>query len=373
MALPTFNGWNITTLPNSKFQSIDFVGTDTIGMFTSKYTNQTQTYDWQSSYLSGTVTLPPQTAATASAWVGFLLSCRGGANVFVLGDSSQQSPFGAGAVNLVPDSGLNFGFTYWNQPSTAWSISVGGGLNGANAFLVSSAESAAGNYYTTSARMNLVAGQTYTISGYIDSTNVSAGNPSVSAYDPAISVSYGGVFGSPGEKGVYSFAFSFNPVGVATGQTAPVVFLFDTSDATFTQLLFSSPMVQVGSVATSYVQTPYVDGAGQTGYSLVTDGWTASTSGLLLPGDYITIMSAPINTGDISIPRLYRITQPVSSDSGGNATLSIWPQIRETPATGTSIITSNTTGLFRLAQAHVNWHKSYDTTMQASFQITEAM
>jgi hypothetical protein len=72
--------------------------------------------------------------------------------------------------------------------------------------------------------------------------------------------------------------------------------------------------------------------------SLITTGWTASRSGLLLPGDYIQIGY-----------RLHRVLDTVNSDSSGNATFEIWPSLREVVPTSTSIVTSNTKGLFRLA------------------------
>ena len=91
--------------------------------------------------------------------------------------------------------------------------------------------------------------------------------------------------------------------------------------------------------------TPVVNGAGQgsygTGvsiYTVSTRGWKASTSNLLQTGDYIQIGY-----------RLYRVLDAVSSDANGQATVNIWPNLRDAPADGTAIITSNCAGLFRLA------------------------
>jgi hypothetical protein len=67
--------------------------------------------------------------------------------------------------------------------------------------------------------------------------------------------------------------------------------------------------------------TPVVNGGTQSGYTLASRGWMASTSDLLLAGDWIQLG-----------PRLYRNLDDVTSDGSGNATLNIWPQIRETPA-----------------------------------------
>jgi len=64
--------------------------------------------------------------------------------------------------------------------------------------------------------------------------------------------------------------------------------------------------------------TPLVNGASQTGSSLDTDGWPASTSGVLKAGDIIKVAG---------IPYILDVTADADSDSGGNATLSISPPI----------------------------------------------
>jgi hypothetical protein len=93
-----------------------------------------------------------------------------------------------------------------------------------------------------------------------------------------------------------------------------------------------------------------VTGSGQAGNTLVT-----SSSGLL-PGDWFSLGV-----------RLYMVT----SVSGG--VLGIWPNIRESPAGGTSLVITNTQGLFRLQKNvrgySVNTSKLYALT----FEIEEAL
>jgi hypothetical protein len=86
--------------------------------------------------------------------------------------------------------------------------------------------------------------------------------------------------------------------------------------------------------------TPVVDGASQSGFSLATKGWTDSASGVLLPGDWIQIGA--------STQRIYRVLSSTTSDASGNATVSIWPQLRESPNDGDPITLNNTQGTFRL-------------------------
>lgn len=64
--------------------------------------------------------------------------------------------------------------------------------------------------------------------------------------------------------------------------------------------------------------TPLVNGASQTGSSLVTDGWSASITGIVKAGDVIRI--AGLNV-------LYRVRNDENSDGGGNVTLDITPPI----------------------------------------------
>lgn len=84
--------------------------------------------------------------------------------------------------------------------------------------------------------------------------------------------------------------------------------------------------------------TPRVNGANQTGQELITDGWTSSQTGILKAGDYLQIGY-----------RLYKNLQDVNSDGSGNATLDIWPALRESPADDATIVTASTKGLFRLS------------------------
>lgn len=89
--------------------------------------------------------------------------------------------------------------------------------------------------------------------------------------------------------------------------------------------------------AGSATGTPLVKGASQTGKSLITDGWTPSITNILKAGDYIQIGN-----------RLYKNLTDATSNGSGEATLDIFPRLRESPADNASIITSNCKGEFRL-------------------------
>jgi hypothetical protein len=108
--------------------------------------------------------------------------------------------------------------------------------------------------------------------------------------------------------------------------------------------------------------TPVVNGGSQTGYSLATNGWTAGASGVLLPGDWLQIGY-----------RLYRNLAIANADGSGHSTLSIWPQIRESPNDGDTIITSNTKGLFRLKANPRKFSMLGNRTYSLQFEIREAL
>jgi len=94
--------------------------------------------------------------------------------------------------------------------------------------------------------------------------------------------------------------------------------------------------------------TPVVLGASQTGDSLNIDGLPTSTTGYLLPGDYIQLGTGATAT-------LYKVLTQVDSNSSGEATLDIWPNIRTAPADNATVVVSNTVGNFRLAGGATEW------------------
>lgn len=110
---------------------------------------------------------------------------------------------------------------------------------------------------------------------------------------------------------------------------------------------------------------PLIKGASQTGNVLETDGWTPDTTGILKAGDKLQIGT-----------RLYAImgTSDVDSDGSGNATLDIWPRLRESPADNESIILVEPAGMFRLANSMNNlWAADETRTYDISFDCVEAI
>ena len=84
-------------------------------------------------------------------------------------------------------------------------------------------------------------------------------------------------------------------------------------------------------------------------------------------GDYIQL------TAPSSPQRLYKILQNASTDGSGNVTLQIFPNLRENVPDGTSIITSNCKGTFRLQDNTFVWKLDKNKVYSISFKAKEAI
>lgn len=108
--------------------------------------------------------------------------------------------------------------------------------------------------------------------------------------------------------------------------------------------------------------SPLINGGGQTGNTLITDGWTAGQT-VLKRGDYIQIGQ-----------RLYKVLDDVTSDGSGNATFDIWPRLREATTNNATIITTSCVGLFRLTDNNYKIHSANaDKIFSISFSAEEAI
>jgi len=117
--------------------------------------------------------------------------------------------------------------------------------------------------------------------------------------------------------------------------------------------------------ASSSAGTPLVNGASQTGNSLVIDGATASQTGYLKAGDYIQI-------GSGSDQRLHMVVADANTDGSGNATLSIEPALRSSPTDNTTITLANAKGVFRLSANETGWDANAISRYGITFAVREA-
>ncbi len=118
--------------------------------------------------------------------------------------------------------------------------------------------------------------------------------------------------------------------------------------------------------AASAAGTPVVNGASQTGNELNIDGLPASAVGYLRAGDYIQLGSA-------ASARLYKVLEDVDSNSSGEATLNLWPDLRSSPADGAAVTVSGAKGVFRLSNNEAVWTINNAGFYSISFAAVEAL
>jgi hypothetical protein len=113
--------------------------------------------------------------------------------------------------------------------------------------------------------------------------------------------------------------------------------------------------------ASSSPGSPVVASNGQTGDELDISGATTSTTNYLRAGDYIQVGSY-----------IYKVLEDVDTDSSGDATLNIWPSLRDYP-NGSSIVISNPKSLFRLSDNQTNWSVDMARIYGVAFSAVEAL
>ncbi|QDL55299.1 hypothetical protein [Rhodoferax aquaticus] len=89
--------------------------------------------------------------------------------------------------------------------------------------------------------------------------------------------------------------------------------------------------------------TPVVNGAAQTGASLATSGWPASST-VLKEGDFFAV------NGELKMA-----TADALSTAGGLATLTFEPPLRSSPGNGLAITTTKPLATFRLEDDSARW------------------
>jgi hypothetical protein len=102
------------------------------------------------------------------------------------------------------------------------------------------------------------------------------------------------------------------------------------------RFLFRDPTIRQAGIA----YAPHVAGAGQSGGTLITSGWPASSTPLFA-GDFFSL-------GSDQQTRLYQLTADAVSDAAGLATLAFVPKLRSAPADGTALELTAPAVLLRL-------------------------
>ena len=99
---------------------------------------------------------------------------------------------------------------------------------------------------------------------------------------------------------------------------------------------------------------------GVSAIALSTSGWTPNVFGQLMAGDIFNVGS-----------RLYECCENVNSDANGNATIAIWPSLRESPAAGTPLVLTNAGVVLRLSQNKRGTHTTMTGLTTLSISAVE--
>lgn len=111
--------------------------------------------------------------------------------------------------------------------------------------------------------------------------------------------------------------------------------------------------------------SPVVSGGSQTGDSLAITGAATNATGYLLAGDYIQL-----GTGSSS--HMHQVLEDVNTDGSGAATLTIWPDLRESPSNGAAVTVDDAKALMRLDQNSVEWAET-TVLYRVQFKLVEAL
>ena len=117
-----------------------------------------------------------------------------------------------------------------------------------------------------------------------------------------------------------------------------------------------------GAASSNRTSSPLVRGGGQTGNGLNIDNCPVSIANYLKRGDYIQLDYG-----------YHRLLEDVSTSSSGQASLSIWPNLRRSPADNESVRTINPVGIWRLISPS-SFHTDTDFLFkEMSFSCIEAI
>jgi hypothetical protein len=124
--MPTFNGWNIISLPTTPAApaTVEFTAPNIAAMSISPFTGQQQVQDWQQGWIEFSVSYPPLTHVQAQKWIAAMMALRGQVNVFQIGDPLASVPQGSGAGTPLVNGAGQKGYTLSTSGWTPGAIGV---------------------------------------------------------------------------------------------------------------------------------------------------------------------------------------------------------------------------------------------------------
>ena len=118
-----------------------------------------------------------------------------------------------------------------------------------------------------------------------------------------------------------------------------------------------------GNVRGVPLGSPVVTAFASDKLSVTSSGWTATKTGVLLKGDWISFSNYEYK----------RVMADVNSDGSGNATIYFEPAMHTTVGAGTTIATTDAKGIFKLADPKTKFTSDFLKHYEMSLIIVEAI
>lgn len=134
----------------------------------------------------------------------------------------------------------------------------------------------------------------------------------------------------------------------------------------FGTFIMGDPISAIARGTARGTDTVTVNGGSQTGQDLDITSDQLSETGYLLAGDYIQL-------GTGATTSLHKVLVDADTDGSGNATLTLWPNVRTAPANGATVTVQSAKGRWRLAGNESEWSVSEASIYGISFSAMEAV
>jgi hypothetical protein len=387
----------LNTPTNIGIANITLMAENAVAISQSPFTFQQQIVAHPGQRWAASISLPPMRRVDAENWVAFLLSLKGQVGTFLLGDpncfNAQGSALGY-KKNLLNYT-EQFDNAAWVKSATTITANAGvapNGVTSADAFI----ENATLNVHATSQATAIEAGSINTYSIYVkgfgrtrglirvlDTATTTKGfnlNFDLSTQVITGSTSSGGTLLSSSITSVGNGWFRLSITGIVSATDASVRGYVYTADATgattylgdgVSGLLVWGAQIETGSLLTSYqpiadAYGPFVNGAGQSGDTLLIDGCSPNVSTFFKAGDYIQL-------GSGSATNLYKVLTDTSTNDAGQATVDLWPNLRSSPDDNDLVVVANTKGKFRLKDNITQWNINEISSYGITFDCVEAI
>lgn len=377
----------LNTPTNIGIANIVLSAENAVAISQSPFTFQQQVVVHPGQRWAASVSLPPMKRQDAEYWIAFLLSLKGQSGTFLLGDPNCVDAQGSATVkrNLL---------TYTEQIDNAAWIKANASVT-ANAALGVDGAMTADKLVENTATGTHSAAQVYTAASgsvvtyavrlkaaerswvRITANTVSGANASA-FFDLANGVvgSIGGGSALMVNAGSGWWWCIVTGTLTTTNPSCSILIATGSGGQSYTGdgvsgILIDGVQLEIGTTASTYqgvvaAYGPFVNGASQTGNTLVIDGCSPNITGFLLPGDYIQLGSA-------ATTQLYKVLTQVNTDASGGATLDIWPDLRSSPADNASVVVAGTKGRFRLSGNTQPWQINEISSYGITFDCVEAI